>query len=96
MFGMIKMEMRRKSCLPEVTLIMRTNDAFGDKILIRFFVSRIANKVEAQQCILKPIENEPNEIDMKAAKTTLVCTVLFPSEEKLQSFQREMQKGGRF
>jgi len=96
MFGMIKMEMRKKSYLPELTVIISTNDAFGDKILIGFFYSTIMDRVKKQQGILKPIENEPNEIQLKSDKALLVFTVLFPNEDKLQSFQCEMQKGGCF
>ena len=96
MFGMIKMEMRRKSYLPELTVIISTNDALGDKILIHFFSSCIIKMVKNQQGILKPIENRQNEIMIENTKASIVFTVLFPSEDKLQSFQKEIKKGGCF
>ena len=92
MFGMIKMQMRRSSYFPEITLVLSTDDEFGDKILLGFFMGSIVGEIEKFNGILEPIKSECKP--MLKAKATLVCEIMFKSENDLQLFQEQMLKGG--
>ena len=94
MFGMIKMQMRRSSYFPEITLVFSTDDDLGDKILLGFFFGSIVGEIEKFNGILEPIKSEYEQIEK--AKATLICEILFKTEGDLQLFQEQMLKGGRF